>query len=100
MPKKTYITFYNGWNYDYCFIIKKLLEQFKQIITCLEENTGKYITFSGPIGKEVTKTDKNGEEITKNISYILQFIDTARFMRRSLSIFVNIFLKEFIKLNI
>ena len=30
--------------------------------------------------KEVTRIDKNGEEITKNISYILQFIDGAPFM--------------------
>ena len=37
----------------------------------------------------VTGTDKNGEEITKNISYILQFIDTARFMVSSLSNLVN-----------
>ena len=30
------------------------------------------------------RIDKNGEEITKNISYILQFIDSARSMRSSL----------------
>ena len=30
--------------------------------------------------KEVTRIDENGGEITKNISYILQFIDSARFM--------------------
>ena len=41
------------------------------------------------IEKEVTKIDKNGEEITKNISYILQFIDSARFMASSLSNLVN-----------
>ena len=29
------------------------------------------------------------EEITKNISYILQFIDSARFMASSLSSLVN-----------
>ena len=29
------------------------------------------------------RTDKNGEEIRKNISYILQFIDSARFMESS-----------------
>ena len=39
--------------------------------------------------KEVTRIDKNGEEITKNISYILQFIDSARFIASSLSNFVN-----------
>ena len=37
------------------------------------------------------RIDKNGEEITKNISYILQFIDTARFMSSSLSNFANNF---------
>ena len=41
------------------------------------------MTFTVPIEKEVTRTDKNGEEITKNISYILQFIDSARFMASS-----------------
>ena len=39
--------------------------------------------------KEVTRIDKTGEEITKNISYILQFIDSARFMASSLSNLVN-----------
>ena len=33
--------------------------------------------------------DKNGEEITKDIFYILQFIDSARVMARSLSHLVN-----------
>ena len=32
---------------------------------------------------------KNGEEITKTISYRLQFIDSARFMASSLSNLVN-----------
>ena len=36
------------------------------------------MTFTVPIEKEVTRIDKNGERITKNISYILQFIDSAR----------------------
>ena len=44
------------------------------------ENTEKYITFTIPIEKKVTRIDKNGEESTKNISYILQVIDNARFM--------------------
>ena len=43
------------------------------------------MTFTVPIEKEVERTDKNGEEITRNISYILQFIDSARFMASSLS---------------
>ena len=40
----------------------------------------KCITFTAPIEKEVTRVDKNGEEITKNVSYILQFIDNARLL--------------------
>ena len=45
------------------------------------------------------RINKNGE-FTKNISYILQFIDSARFIASSLSNFANIFLKEFIELNV
>ena len=83
------MVFHNGSNYDYHFIKKELVEEFKKQFTCLGENTEKYITFTVPIEKEVTKIDKNGEEITKNISYILQFIDSARFMASSLSNLVN-----------
>ena len=42
-----------------------------------------------PLEKEVTRFDKNGEEIVKDISYILQFIDSARFMTSSWSNLVN-----------
>ena len=38
--------------------------------------------------------------MTKNISYILEFIDNVRFMGNSLSILLIIFLKEFIELNV
>ena len=41
------------------------------------------------IDKEVTRIDKNEKEITKNIYYILQFIDSSRFMANSLSNLVN-----------
>ena len=47
------------------------------------------VSYTILIEKEVTRIDKNGEEITKNISYILQFIDSARFMASSLSNLVN-----------
>ena len=53
-----------------------------------------------PIEKKVTRIDKNGEENIKNIYYLLQFIDSARFMASSLSNLVIIFLKEFIQLNV
>ena len=66
-----------------------LAQKFKKPFTCLRENTEKYITFTVPKEKEVTRIDKNGEKTTKNISYILQFIDSARFMASSLSNLVN-----------
>ena len=47
------------------------------------------MTFTVPIEKEFRGIHKNREEITKNISYILQFIDIARFMASSLSSPVN-----------
>ena len=74
MPKKIAIVFHNGCNYGYHFIIKELAEEFKKQFTCLGENTERYITFAVAIEKEVTRIDKNGEELTQNISYILQFI--------------------------
>ena len=94
MPQKIPIAFHNGSNYDYHFIIKQLGEEFKKQFTCLGESTEKYITFAFPIEKEVTRIDKNREEITSNISYILQFINSARFMARSLSNLVNNNLSE------
>ena len=68
VAKKILIIFYNGSKCDYHFIIKTLAEEFKKQFNCLRENTEKYITFPVPIEKEVTKIDKNGEWITKNIS--------------------------------
>ena len=35
------------------------------------------------------RNDRNGEEITKNISYILQFVYSARFTASTLSNLVN-----------
>ena len=89
MPKKIPIVFHNGSNYDYHFIIKKLAEEFKKQLTCLGQNTEKYITFTVLIEKEVTRIDKYREEITKCLSYILQFIESARFMASSLSNLVS-----------
>ena len=55
----------------------------------MEENSEKYITFTVLIEKENKRIHKNGEEITKNIPYILHVIDSTRFMTISLSNFVN-----------
>ena len=48
-------------------------------------NDETYITFAVPIKKEATRKHKNGEDVTQNITYILQFIDSARFMASLLS---------------
>ena len=56
---------------------------------CLGENTEIYITFSFLMEIEVSKIDKNGEEVTRNISYKLQFINSARVMTSLLSNLVN-----------
>ena len=53
------------------------------------KKTEKYITFTVPTEKGVTRIDKNEEKVTKIISYILQFIDSARFMASLLSNLVN-----------
>ena len=96
VSKKIPIVFHNGFNYDYHFMIK----EFKEKFTYLRENTEKYITFTVSIEKTVKRIDKKQEEIAKNISYILQFIDSARFMPTSLSNSVKIFLKKFTELNV
>ena len=85
VPKTLPIVFHNGSNYDYHFIIKELAKEYEKQFTCLGENFEKYITFTVPREKEVTRIDNNGGKITKNISYTLQFIYSAIFMASSLS---------------
>ena len=60
--------------------MKELVEVLQKQFTCLGENTEKYITFTVPIGNEITRIDKNGEDITQNTSGILQIIESARYM--------------------
>ena len=62
----------NGLEYDYHFIIKELVEEFKGEFECLGENTEKYISFSVPIKKE--------HDNDKTIIYKIKFVDTCRFM--------------------
>ena len=64
-----------------------MAEEFKKQFTCLAGNTEKPLQFQQE--KKLTQIDKCGEEVTKNISYILQFIDSARFMASSLPNLVN-----------
>ena len=84
ISKEISVVFHNGSTYDYHFIIKNLAEEFEGEFECLGENTEKYITFSLPIKKEITKKDK----IIK-ISYKIKFIDSYRLMSTSLSKLVD-----------
>ena len=58
-------------------------------IECLAENTKNYKTFSVSIEKEVIKINKDGNESVATISYKIKFIESARFMARSLSNLLN-----------
>ena len=88
-PKEIPVVFHNGSTYDYHFIIKELAEEFEGEFECLGENTEKYITFSVPIKKEITKKDKNGNDLITKMSCNIKFIDSFRFMSTSLSNFVD-----------
>ena len=45
--------------------MKELTEEFENQFACLGENTEEHISFSFTIQKEVTRIDKNGEELQK-----------------------------------
>ena len=89
IPKEIPVVFHNGSTCDYHFIIKELAEEFEREFECLGENTEKYITFSVPVKKEVTKKDKNGNDKIIKISHKIKFIDSYRFMSTSLSNLVS-----------
>ena len=89
VPKKNPTVSHSGSNYNFHFIIKEIAEEFKKQFTCLGENTEEHITSTVPVEKEVARIDKIGKEITKKMSYILQFVDSARFFPISLSNLVN-----------
>ena len=55
--------FHNGSYYDYHCIIKELGEEFQGKITCLGENTEKYINFSVPL-----RIDEKWKQITNATS--------------------------------
>ena len=64
----------------------------KKVLEKYWENTEKYM-FSFD-GKKVARIDGSGEDSTKNMSYRLRFVDSARFMANSLSNLVNNFAEK------
>ena len=83
------VVFHNGSTYDYHFIIKELVKEFKGKFVCLGKNTVKCITFSVLINKITTKKDKGGNEKIVNMRYKLLFIDSYRFISAPLSSLVD-----------
>ena len=69
VPKEIPIVFHNGSTYDYHFIIKELVKEFKGNFECLCENTEKYITFLVPLKKKIENKDIE-------IIYKIKFIDS------------------------
>ena len=80
LPKEIPVVFHNVSKYDYHFIINKLAKGIEGI-TCLGEDTEKYITLKVPLKEE----NKDGKFIT----YKLKFINSFRFINRSLSDLVD-----------
>ena len=70
------MVFHNSSNYDYNFIVKQSVEEFKGQFKCLGENTEKFMNFSVPIEKQ---------ENAQTIKYKIRFIHSVRFMVGSLS---------------
>ena len=75
VPKEIPVIYPNGSKYDYHFIINELAKAI-DCITCLGVDTEKYITFTVPMKKE--------HKGAKLITFKLTFIDSFRFMNRSL----------------
>ena len=88
-PKEISLIFYDCSTYDYHLIIKELAKEFEGELECLGENTEKYITFSVPIKKEITKKDKDDNDKIIKISYKIKFIVRFRFTSSSLSSLVD-----------
>ena len=85
VPRFIPVVFHNGSTYDNHFVIKQLTKDFKAYFKCIGENTEKYISLSITTIKKSDKVSKR-----KNPdAYSLSFIDSFRFMNRSLSDLVN-----------
>ena len=78
--KEIPVFFHNGSVYDYHFIIKYLVREFKDNFDCLGENTEKYISFTVPFKKVIND---------KEIKYRIRISDSCRFMHDSLSNLVD-----------
>ena len=97
IPQKIPLVFWDGLKYDYHCIMKDL--RVWRRIYCLGENAGNYKNFWVVITKEVKRIDKNGEQISKTISYIIEFIDSTNVMASLLSKLVDSFAEGVYKIK-
>ena len=82
------------------FIMKELAEEFKKQFTCLGENTEKYITFTVPIEKEVTRIIKMENKKQKIYLTYYNLLIVQDLWQAHYQILLIIFLKEFIEINL
>ena len=88
---KLLITKFLWSNYDYHFTIKELVEKFKNIWLVQEKykNWKIHKLCSSNRIKKLQEFKKTETKLKKKKSYILQFIDSARFIASSLSNLVH-----------
>ena len=100
MPWEIPIVFHNGSNYDYHFNIKVLEKKCEGQITCLGENTQKYITFSVSVEQEVTRIDKKTPKSQKLYLSDYNLLTSQDLWQAPYQILLIISLKEFIELSV
>ena len=99
--KKCSIVFHNRSNYDYQFLKTTSPKIWRTIQLFSKKHWKKHkISFSVKMEREGKKINKNGKEITKSISYRLQFNDNKRFMASWLSKLVDNLAEKIHKINI
>ena len=84
----------------YHFIIQELAEEFVKQFTYSGKNTKKYITFTIPMEKEVTKIDKNEKKLQKKYHTYHNLLIAQDLWQAHYQILSINFLKEFIELNV
>ena len=87
-------------DYDYRFIEKGLAKEFEKQLTCLEEKTEKYLTFTVAIEKEVARSDKNGDKITKIYLKDYNLLIAQNILQAHYQILSITFLEKFTKLHV
>ena len=83
--KEIQVVFRNGSNYDYHFFYKRISKRVWEKIWMSLVKYRNVQNFFVPIEKEVRKIDKNVNKSVVTLSYMVKYINSARFMKNSLS---------------